>query len=390
MNLPGEPTVHHPGDGGTADGKPSPTLHLLTSDKLKEITEIASRFNIDGTPVGISPLGNGLINDTYLVETDRGMKYALQRINTAIFSDPDILQENLRLISDHIAKVLTEKGVKDIDRRRLIIIPTVQGESWLRHEDSAWRMTMYIRGSHTEERITPDTARLTGHAFAEFHSYFCRQDAPTLKETIPDFHNIAFRISQLRKAAADNSADRLQWVNDLVDYLLSREDEMLEANRLHQQGKLPRRISHCDTKLNNVLFDENGEILCVIDLDTTMPGFLLSDFGDFIRTAASTAPEDEEDISKITVDMEIFTNFAKGYLDNAPFLTQEERDTLPFGAKMLTYMQAVRFLTDYLNGDIYYKTLYPEHNLIRTRAQIRLLREIDANYAGMKAIVAAK
>lgn len=349
---------------------------------------MAARFAIDGNPIEIKPLGNGLINDTYLVITEKGKKYALQRINTAIFTDPEILQQNLRLISDHIGKVLDESGVKDTDRRRLTIIPTSDGFSYLNTGDSTWRMTLYIRDSHTEEKITRATAALTGKAFAKFHSYFCRPDAPVLKETIPDFHNIAFRISQLRKAAAADSAQRLQWVNDLVAYLLGREEEMLEANRLHAEGRLPKRISHCDTKLNNVLFDPNGEILCVIDLDTTMPGFLLSDFGDFIRTAANTTAEDEEDITKISVDMDIFTGFAQGYLSEATFLTPQERDTLPFGAKLLTYMQAVRFLTDYLNGDTYYKTLYSEHNLVRTRAQVKLLQEIDAHYDEMKAIIA--
>ena len=159
------------------------------------------------------------------------------------------------------------------------------------------------------------------------------------------------------------------------------------AQRLEAEGKLPRRIAHCDTKLNNILFDADGSILCVIDLDTTMPGFVLSDFGDFIRTAASTAPEDEPDTSRVRVDMDIFRAFARGYIGSATFLTPLERELLPYGAQMLTYMQTVRFLTDYINGDTYYKIKYPEHNLVRTRNQLALLHDIDGRLPEMQEII---
>ena len=195
-----------------------------------------------------------------------------------------------------------------------------------------------------------------------------------LDETIPNFHNIEFRISQLREAVADDKAGRLERVRPLVDELLDRADEMSLAERLGREGKLTKRITHCDTKVNNILFDEDDNVLCVIDLDTTMPGYVLSDYGDFIRSAANTGAEDDKDLDNVGLDMEIFKAFTRGYLEGAkPFITDIEKELLPFGAKLLTYMQTVRFLTDYLNGDTYYKINYPEHNYDRTMAQKRLL-----------------
>lgn len=361
----------------------------MANTSFKQILQIASLFDIKGEPTNATTFGNGLINDTYRVETSSGNTYVVQRINTAIFKNPDSLQSNLLKISAHMRKLLSESGATDIDRKVLTPVLLKAGGTYAISpiDDSVWRMTEFIPGSHSEENLTPEMARLTGEAFGDFHSYFSHPETPELEETIPNFHNIAFRISQLKEAAAADSAQRLQWVADIVDYLLSREEEMLMANRMHAAGTLPKRIAHCDTKVNNILFDENNQILCVIDLDTTMPGFVMSDFGDFIRTAGNTGAEDDEDLSRVGVNMEIFRNFAEGYLKSAKFLTKEEKETLPFGAKLLTYMQTVRFLTDYLNGDTYYKIAYPEHNLVRTRAQLKLLTEIDAHFSEMQEII---
>lgn len=361
----------------------------MKPDTQQRLLSIASSFLTDGVPTDVGPLGNGLVNDTFLVITDTGRKYALQKINTAIFRDPELLQANTLLITNHIHRLLEAANEKDIDRRVLTPILTHGGASWIEDAGESWRLTLFIEDSYTHETLTPQMAYLTGKAFAGFHKQMAHKDAPTLQETIPDFHNIAFRIESLRKAADADTAGRLQSCAEQTEYLLSRADEMLEANRLHARGLLPKRIAHCDTKVNNILFDKAGNILCVIDLDTTMPGFILSDFGDFIRTGANTGAEDDPDLSKIGVDMEIYRRFATGYLEEASFLTDIEKEMLPFGAKMLTYMQAVRFLTDYLNGDTYYKTQYPDHNLVRTRAQIKLLQEIDNHYNEMIKIIAA-
>lgn len=352
--------------------------------------DIARCFATDGKATESVPLGNGLINDTYLVTTDNGERYVLQRINRAVFQDVDTLQQNLKLITAHIRKSLARKGIDDLDRKVLTPVDASDGSLWVEDLDGhAWRMTKFISDSVTRSELTPEMARVTGKAFAEFHAFFAEEDAPVLKETIPDFHNTAFRIKQLHDAVTENKADRLEDCRKEVEYLLARSEEMLEAQRLADKGTLPRRTAHCDTKLNNILFDENGEVLCVIDLDTTMPGFVLSDFGDFIRTAANTGKEDDPALDRVSVNMDIFRNFAEGYVKNASFLTQVERSLLPFGAKMLTYMQAVRFLTDYINGDTYYKVEYPEHNLVRTRAQMKLLQSIDSNYDEMNRFISA-
>lgn len=351
----------------------------LTSD----ILTVASQFRINGIPTAATTLGNGLINDTYLVTSSTNRQYVLQRINSSVFKDPETLQNNLKLISNHIRKALEREQTEDIERRVITPVDTIAGNGFANINGEIWRMTKYISGSHTIENITPEMARLTGTAFARFHKYLSTDDAPELSETIPGFHNLDYRISQLRDASATNRADRLQRVADIVEYLMSRSEEMLLAERLHAQGKLPKRIAHCDTKVNNILFDQDGSILCVIDLDTTMPGFVLSDFGDFVRTACNTGKEDDKDLSTVSIDMDIYRAFKEGYLAEADFLTETERELLPYGAKRLTYMQSVRFLTDYINGDIYYKTAYPEHNLIRTRAQIKLLHEIDSHFNDM-------
>lgn len=373
--------------------KPTPLFYknqskLTMSKNTLSKESIAGMFQLNGSPVSVKPLGNGLINDTYSVTTENGSEYVLQKINTAIFRNPGLLQSNIRKITDHIRKVLASSGTEDLERRVLTPVLTLGGEEFVDlEENGAWRMTKLIAGSHTEENVTPEMARLTGKAFGDFHKYFALPDAPELEETIPDFHNIAFRIQQLKDAVAENPVNRLGEVQEIVDTLLARENEMLLANRLNADGQLPKRTAHCDTKLNNILFDKDGNILCVIDLDTTMPGFVMSDFGDFMRTAANTGLEDDSNLENVTIDMDIFKSFAKGYVESASFLTSVEKHTLPFGAKLLTYMQTVRFLTDYINGDTYYKTKYPEHNLVRTKAQLKLLAEIDGKFEEMEQFI---
>lgn len=352
---------------------------------------IASQFDIEGRILDASPLGRGLINDNYLIETEDSdghtHRYVLQRINTDIFGDTDLLQNNLKEITGHIRNILAKRGEKDIERKVLTCVDTPHGTSTVECEGKTWRMTLYIADSVTLDQMTPDRAKATGRAFGDFHSMLMAGHAPALAETIANFHNMPFRIGQLKDAIATADKSRLEETREIIDHLLSREEEMTLAERLFEGGKLPKRICHCDTKLDNILFDKDGETLCVIDLDTTMPGFIMSDFGDFIRTAANTAREDEPDTAKIGLDLDIFRAFTDGYLQAASFLTDIERSTLPHGAQRLTYMQTVRFLTDYLNGDKYYKTSYPEHNLVRTKAQLALLKSIDSHIGDMNRYV---
>lgn len=355
-----------------------------------DLKEIASEFRITGTVADVAPLGSGLINDTFRVRTEPASApdYVLQRINHAIFKDVDRLQDNISRITEHIRRKLRERGETDLERKTLTVVPAKDGR--LHHFDGEnyWRLTVFIPGSVTYEQVNPETAYLTGKAFGEFQCLLSDLPGKPLGETIPDFHNMSFRLAQLKEAAAADAAGRLEKVRTIVDGLLARSEEMCKAEALYKEGLLPKRITHCDTKVNNMLFDEGGSFLCVIDLDTAMPGFVLSDFGDFIRTAGNTGAEDDENLFNVGVDMDIFREFSRGYIESARvFLTQTEIDNLPYGAQRMTYMQTVRFLTDYLNGDTYYKVKSPEHNLQRTLAQLALLESIDSHLGEMNEII---
>lgn len=353
-----------------------------------KLTGIASLFMTSGRPCSARRLGNGLINDTFIIACQPGgHSYVLQRINTDIFRDPDTLQDNMLAISAHLRKCLIEEGIADADRRALECVLTHDSKSYVISDGECWRMTRFIEGSVSIAGMSEKMARNVGLAFGKFHCTLVRPDAPELGETIPDFHNMPLRLSQLEEAMKADRVGRLADVREMADELLARTTEMMLAENMHSDGRLPKRIIHCDTKADNILFDENGEILCVIDLDTTMPGFVMDDFGDFLRTAGNTAAEDEPDTSKIRFDMDVFRPFARGYVESASFLTPEEKMTLVHGALRMTYMQAIRFFADYLNGDTYYKTAYTDHNLVRTRNQMTLLSSIDSHMEEMKAFI---
>lgn len=350
------------------------------------LARVAAQFGVEAAPGDIRPLGNGLINDTYIATSTEGKRYVIQRINNAIFKDVDLLQHNIDCVTAHVRRKLEEAGIDDIgpERRSLRFLTAAEtGKSYLRDGDTYWRMMDYIPDSVTRETLDADGARITGEAFGEFEAMLA--DIPdTLGETIPGFHNMELRLEQFREAIAADRAGRAEGVSDLIGELLARGEAMTEAERMHRRGELPKRICHCDTKLNNILFDRDGKVLCVIDLDTVMPSFVFSDFGDFLRTAANTGAEDASDLSTVEFDMNIFRAFARAYLKTATFLTPVEKKMLPYGALLFPYMQAVRFLTDYLNGDTYYKTAYPDHNLVRARAQFRLLQSAEEKRGEME------
>lgn len=341
---------------------------------------ILNQFNLEYQVKEVSAFGNGHINDTFKVVTSDGeARYILQRINHLIFTQVDVLQNNIHIVTSHIRKKLEEKGEVDIDRKVLTFLSTKDAVNYYFDGTNYWRVCLMIPRSQSFERITPELSYQAAKAFGEFQYMLADIPEGTIKETIPNFHNMEFRLQQFRDAVEANPAGRLTAVQDLVEEVEKRAESMCVQERLYREGKLKKRINHCDTKVNNILFDEQGQVLCVIDLDTVMPGFVLSDFGDFIRTGANTGLEDDEDLDRIGVNMDIFKAYAKGYLETArSFLTPLEISMLPYGGRLLTYMQTVRFLTDYINGDTYYKIHKPDHNLIRTKAQFKLLLSLEA------------
>ncbi len=350
--------------------------------------EIIKHFALKGNVLEIKPLGNGLINDTLLVVTDGPDNYVLQRINNSIFRDVDLLQHNIDCATAHIRRKLA--GDPDIDRKVLTFLPCKEtGKTYWTDGESYWRVSVFIKGAYTYETVDPRYSYFAGKAFGEFEGMLA--DIPdTLGETIPDFHNMELRARQLHEAVKADAAGRMAEpeVRELLDAMLPFEQEMCKAERMYREGLLPKRICHCDTKVNNMMFDEDGNILCVIDLDTLMPSFVFSDFGDFLRTAANTMPEDDPDTARVDFRMDIFEAFTKGYIEGtAGFLTPVEKENLPYAACLFPYMQAVRFFTDYINGDTYYKTKYPGHNLVRTRNQWALFNSARSKVPQMKAFI---
>lgn len=355
----------------------------------KDLKHIVAQFAIEGNVAEVKPLGNGLINTTYKVVTEGSAPdYVLQHINTAIFPDVEMLMGNIVAVTGHIRKKYEAEGVADINRRVLSFVPANDGKYYYEHDGKFWRVMVFIPDTVSQTAVTPETSRIVGETFGHFQAMLA--DIPVqLGETIKDFHNMEFRLQQLREAVAENKAGRLAEVQWLVDELEKRAEEMCKGERLHREGVLPKRICHCDTKVDNILFDKDGNVLCVIDLDTVMPNFIFSDFGDFLRSAANTGAEDDKDLDNVNFNMDIFRAFAEGYIKSAKcFLTPVEIENLPYAACLFPYMQTVRFLADYINGDTYYKTQYAEHNLVRSKAQFKLLQSAEAALPAMKAFIA--
>jgi hypothetical protein len=359
---------------------------------MNQLFKVTSNFHLLGDVSEIVPFGEGMINSTYRVMLkDASTQYILQKINHGIFQDVEMLQSNIKRITDQIRRKLTEAGETDIDRKTLTLIPALDEKLYYFDGDSYWRMMVLIPESFTFEAVTPEYAYYAGKAFGNFQSMLSDIPGEPLGETIPNFHNMENRLESFRVAVKNNTAGRLDEVFDLVVEIEKRADEMCQCNRLFREGKLPQRINHCDTKVNNMLFDKDGKVLCVIDLDTAMPGFVMSDFGDFMRTAGNTGKEDDQDLDNVAFNMEIFKSYTKGYLESAKcFLSSLEIELLPFGARLMTYMQLSRFLADYLNGDTYYKIKHPLHNLERSKAQYKLLQSIESNYPEMQEFIATQ
>lgn len=352
---------------------------------------IINQFALENEVLDPKPVKVGFINDSFTLPTavPGGKSYFLQRINHHIFTNVDALQNNIYKVTDHIRAKLIADGVQDVARRVLELVPTKDGKLYYKTpEGDYWRVYVLIENAASQEQVTPESAFLAGQAFGQFQCQLADIPEGEIVESIPNFHNIEFRLQQFDEALAADKAGRVAQCADIIDAINRRREAMCLAERLHRDGQLHKHINHCDTKVNNMLFDEEGRPMCIVDLDTVMPGYVLSDFGDFMRTAANTAAEDEPDLDNIHVNLDVFEAYTRGYLSTATFLTPLEKSLLPYGCRLLSYMQTVRFFTDYLNGDTYYKIQYPEHNLVRTKAQLRLLQEQEKAADAMDAIIA--
>ena len=349
-----------------------------------QIEKIASSFQIHGTPVSCQEFGSGHINSTFKVTTDTDQEYVLQRINKYVFKDPVRLMENVGSVTDFLRERV------DDPRMALHFIPTHDGKFYfLDDEEEYWRVYDFIGGFCLDAPESEEDFYQSALAFGRFQHLLSEFPAHTLFETIPEFHNTVDRYRQLRESIEADAKGRLASVKEDIDFMLSREDLACKLQQLRESGELPLRVTHNDTKLNNVLLDKDTrKSLCVLDLDTVMPGLSLYDFGDSIRFGAATAAEDEKDLSKMSMDLHLFEVYTKGFLEAATTLTDREVELLPLGAFVITLELATRFMKDYLDGDVYFKVAYPEHNLVRARAQMKLAADMQNKFDEMNRIVA--
>ncbi len=364
-------------------------------EAMMDDLKIKRLFNLFGRREQIEawkPFGHGHINDTFLVCTVGVGKldYILQRKNHEIFKNVPGMLNNIRLVTHHIRTKLINGGETETDRRVMHYLAAENGNLFVRDESgNYWTLFIFIGGSHViEEVTTPNQAYSAGKAFGRFQQQLSDLDGNELIETIPNFHNGKFRFHQFKEAISLNKAGRSAEMQQSIDQLLDRKEQMLTLQNWLDNKDIPLRITHNDTKINNILYDDENNILCIIDLDTVMPGSTLFDFGDAIRTLGNNAAEDEADLSKISFNAAYFEAYARGYLSESTlFLTSLEKENLVYSCRYMVWEQAMRFLTDYLNGDTYYKISYPAHNRVRTFSQIRYLEILEANSASMEACI---
>ncbi len=356
----------------------------------QKIKNVIDAFAFIGEVVEVKPFGSGHINDTLLLTTNKGAQYILQQMNTFVFTHPQELMENVFGVTEYLKKRIVERG-GDPNRETLTFIKTKNGALYYDGPEGAFRAYRFQGDLFAlDSARSPKDFYASGKAFGKFQSLLADYPAAELFETIPHFHDTPARFEQLKEAIAKNEAGRAEAVAEEIAFALDREQESGFIMELQKQGILPLRVTHNDTKLNNVLLDpETEEGVCVIDLDTVMPGQAIFDFGDSIRYGASTAAEDEQDLSKVELDLDLFAAYTKGFLEGCgDCLSEKEKSLLPTGAWTMTLECGIRFLADYLNGDCYFKTAYPAHNLVRARTQFKLVREMEEKQDQMQAIVA--
>jgi len=356
----------------------------------KELQHISKQFQIYGEILHAETFKIGHINETYSATYDQGgtrVRYIHQKVNKNVFKNPPELMKNLMRVTTHIRNKLETQAAEDITRRSLVVIPTRDGHSHYQNSDGEfWRTFVFVEGTQTFEAVqTPGQAFEAGRAFGEFQLHLVDLPGERLIETIPEFHHTRKRFAAFLEALTKDHYNRAQDAKPEIAFALKQEglvDVILEAM---QKGRIPERITHNDTKFNNVMLDtRTGRAMCVVDLDTVMPGCALYDFGDMVRTTTSPTLEDERDLSKVRMQMPMFRKLAQGYLSTAgQFLTQLEKTLIPFSGKLITFEIGLRFLTDFLSGDTYFRIHRPDHNLDRCRTQFKLVDSIERQEAAM-------
>ena len=349
------------------------------------LSEIASSFQIVETVKTIESLGAGFINDTFVIRTSEGAPdYILQRKNHLIFPDVPGMMDNIKAVTEHI-----KSKVQDPLRETLTVIPAKDGKLYVEKDGNFWAVCVFIPGSMSYERAqTPELAYQGGVGIGQFQTLLADFDEP-LNETIKGFHNIRWRFCQWDETIKADPVGRVAEVQEEISWIESRREQMLAFWSLVEDGTIPTRVTHNDTKISNILFDkESGKVLCAIDLDTVMSSTSLNDFGDAIRSYANTGAEDDRNLDNVELDINMFHAYTSGYLSQRyDTLTPSELEWLAFSARYITYEQVLRFLMDYIDGDKYYKTAYAEHNLVRTHAQYKLLTSMECQYEDMYRIV---
>jgi Ser/Thr protein kinase RdoA (MazF antagonist) len=359
----------------------------MSTDQLSLLLGALPQFTIYGEFESAEPFGGGHINNTYRSRWNQAgtrVRYTHQRINEQVFARPDEVMENIERVTRHIAEKLIRAGTPDRSRRVLTVIPSRDGKPWVRDAGGGWwRTYLFIEGTHTLELVSSiEEARFLGKSAARFQRQLADLGEPRLHETIPDFHNMEIRYRRFHEAVSRNSAGRAGEVREEIAFMETNEDRGAMLIRALKDGSIPERICHNDTKMNNILIDdEDSQARCIIDLDTVMPGASLFDVGDLIRTVSTRAEEDERDLSRVQWDPVFLEALLDGYLSEASeFLIPKEKELLCEAGRNITQIMGLRFLTDYLEGDHYYHITRPDHNLDRCRNQIALIRSMDAQW----------
>jgi hypothetical protein len=354
-----------------------------------DLKEIARQFRLKGSVKKVVALGEGFINDTFIIHTEgNSPNYILQRKNKKVFSPIPAMMENIEKVCSHI-KAKVEKAGGDPMREAMTVIPANDGKLYfLDEEEEYWAVSLFIDDTIAYEAAeTPELAYAGGKGIGKFQALVSDLKEP-LTDILPGFHNIRIRYEQWDDVLRRDPAGRKVKVAEEICWIESRRKEMMDFWKRVEDGTIPTRVSHNDTKINNILFDKNGKVLCVIDLDTVLNSTVLNDFGDAIRYYTNTGKEDDINLDNVSMDMKIFKAFARGYLEEASlFLTPKEKEYLAFSARYITCEQVLRFLMDYIDGDNYYKIKSQEHNLVRTRAQYKLLASMEDQYDEMKIVI---